>query len=764
MQNEFCKQLQGVLFQHWGKYPTKNCKHPILYLEHLLHIRRQESTKQGALKQGLTARPPNLLGNLKSHNLTMTDTNKRQSTRLQEKWIEQFKPLIDKADHHLVDDYYACFSDDVWGALDHYLESKNNNNVSSPLVHLSSAVAQSNEPISSQPQSEDSMGTDTSDNQREALPDDVATSGLTDALVMHYFENNDSSNSSFAANNTTTSTNAQSNNWSPPTVAAASSKQPPSKSILSPRKRTADDAPPSSRPADTKKLFSREPSSSLLSPDGISGFITSTPAANPLQPIEDGQQSHLGIPTSASLPNVPSAQQTSKGLMSRRLYFPLDKLGDLPEYNGGNDELLRNLHGYDEDKAASELKKLLGEKGGAISFDQLKHVSSLASTTSINIDTNALGHGAMQRVVMTDDLREKMNKILDGLDIHYNESTPCVVDGCNTPACTSRKAEEPSPPNSIPFSHCMKHALQLSADTGVEFVYWPCRNEHGEERDVDSGGNLYTLCSVCLSNKECRIEGCKKGGNGNTHPKEGVCIDHYNQRARARMFMKKDVQYCRRCDESLVDHLVTSSSGAAVNICDRADCKNKCVWVVATSPDGEEEFCSNERVQGTQWQCYCTEHQEQEEKRQAQNKKEKRANGGSTKMWTERESDILMRAINNSQCSRKNKLFWKEVVKAVKKDFETNGLDQNKFTMEQMQRREKFVKKRKKNPKSVPVSNLPWYKCKWCIKEKGEEKTRAKQKPSANATKMGCDLKLDGCGRMGWIGSNWREVPPPSEN
>lgn len=401
----------------------------------------------------------------------------------------------------------------------------------------------------------------------------------------------------------------------------------------------------------------------------------------------------------------------------------------------------------------------------------------------IRIDSEAKAsvqhHSGGSTVLVQNDsgTRELIQATLAGAHLFYDEKTdepPCSICG-KSPAKTCRRipdipnANGPNGRHQFTLTHCYECSLGDNLEGGLFFAKPLCVNRDGER--FMANGTLRSKCSKCLSEEPCNVEGCKKGGNGNTNPRSGFCNGHTIQLQRERRIRNKDVKNCRRCGQGFAGYLVQhGATGAAKDTCGRSECKSKCVWV-DVDPDGKEEFCSKERVGSGELAigCYCRDHFKQAiEIKNAKSKQ--KAGSGQTDQWTDEETNCLMRVVNKPQYSKMTKkgkqLVWVDVEKAVRDEFAANDIDRNKFTLVQMKGRKLTLdakgKAKSTDTAGTVVNNSPWYKCRQCIQNKGEENTRPQQ--GSGKHQMRCSLRRGGCGQKGLLSTRWIEVPPPEEN
>jgi hypothetical protein len=439
--------------------------------------------------------------------------------------------------------------------------------------------------------------------------------------------------------------------------------------------------------------------------------------------------------------------------------------------------------------------RLIDTDRGVLSLTDGKNVNthtpppSTRYTFSDIIRINSEANASVQRhsggstaLVQNDSAtRELIQATLAGAHLFYDEKTdepPCSI--CEKfPAKTCLRipdvpnANGPNGRHQYTLTHCYECSLLDNPEGGLFFANLLCVNRDGERYRISSG--FRSKCFKCLSEEPCKVKDCEEGGNGNTSPKSGLCNGHYNEYMNKYNFRNKVVKICRRCGHSLADYLVQhGATGAAKDICGRSECKSKCVWV-DVDPDGKEEFCSKERVGSGELAigCYCRDHFKQAiEIRNA--KKKQKEGSGQTDQWTDEETNCLMRVVNKPQYSRMTKkgkqLVWVDVEKAVRDEFAANDIDRNKYTMMQMKNRKHNLDEKEKakstDTAGTVVNNSPWYKCRQCIKNKGEEDTRPQQLRSADMGNpvMQCSLRRAGCGQRGRLSTQWIEVPPPEEN
>lgn len=169
------------------------------------------------------------------------------------------------------------------------------------------------------------------------------------------------------------------------------------------------------------------------------------------------------------------------------------------------------------------------------SFDTPRELARFGSTIMTPPPQEAKRSG-----VKSDTSCKNIQDAVYSLHVEREPCTQCVVEGCDQLAVTAKKVAGKCNPGSWPPSHCSRHG------EGPEFLRHMAACLGGKEK-----GPSCIVCEECASNKDCRTLGCKKGGNGNTIPRTGLCNECTLLRLRKSREKNRDVKDCRRCGQTL---------------------------------------------------------------------------------------------------------------------------------------------------------------------------------------------------------------------
>ena len=345
----------------------------------------------------------------------------------------------------------------------------------------------------------------------------------------------------------------------------------------------------------------------------------------------------------------------------------------LKPYEHGNDhsDLLSDVYGINMSTVHMVLDDITSRKSKKdIDSADLNEVARLArttSTTSRRTDVN------FEEYVPTKEKVAAICNAVDNVNIEYNDYPTCIC--CKAPAVTSRRAkpdDEKKGPGSHKLEYCM---LCGKKEFGDDRLDRPCVRLCGNEKF-----HKCSECETCRRNAPCSVDGCDEGGNGKTHPCNGLCPTHHNLSNQIGEESLRDVQSCRRCRRDLL-FLRNSAGGASKNICTVSPCADKCVI-----QDVSGNWCNNDREEG----CYCRTHYLQLKSKGKKEVNEKKKNGTyKSSRWTIEEVKVLTELMQKHK-SNGGKVDWD----AVFQEFNTHqGFDR---TRQQMKEKANYIRKSEK--------------------------------------------------------------------
>mmetsp|Transcript_32840 Transcript_32840/g.48423 ORF Transcript_32840/g.48423 Transcript_32840/m.48423 type:complete len:370 (+) Transcript_32840:1-1110(+) len=350
--------------------------------------------------------------------------------------------------------------------------------------------------------------------------------------------------------------------------------------------------------------------------------------------------------------------------------------GVKPFEDGNNHpSLLSDVFGFNMSVVHMGLDDITSRKSKKdIDSADLNEVARLARTTCTTSTTSRRTDVNFEEYVPTKEKVAAICNAVDNVNIEYNDYPTCIC--CKEPAVTSRRAkpdDEKKGPGSHKLEYCM---LCGKKEFGDDRLDHPCVRLCGNEKF-----HKCSECETCRRNAPCSVDGCDEGGNGKTHPWNGLCPTHHNLSNQIVDESLRDVQSCLRCRRDLL-LLRNSANGASKNICTVPPCADKCVI-----QDVSGNWCNNDREEG----CYCRTHYLQLKSKGMKEVNEKKKNGTyKSSRWTIEEVKVLTELTQKHKSKKGGKVDWD----AVFQEFSTH--QESDRTRQQMITKMKAIRKSEK--------------------------------------------------------------------